>query len=142
MGSLKDSVFYHDAIHEINYPFGDFYLFDGFVVGEVHEGVIFTWEDHGKKLAEDVTYLYESNGDNLILIANRINSYSVKPTDWIKFKKHRYTLKGYGVVTYSKIGNSIALLERLFINTRSKRFKSLDNSILWAKGFSKNRMVS
>lgn len=142
MGRLKDSVFYHEAIHEINYPFGDFYLFDGFVIAEVYEGVTFTWDNHGKKVVEDIAYLYDTNGDDIILISNRINPYSIKPTDWRKFFKNRYTLKGYAVVSYSKIGNSIALLERLFISTKSKRFNSLENAIEWAKGISSARMVS
>ncbi len=142
MGKFKDSVFYHDAIHEINYPFGDFYLLDGFVVAEVYEGITFNWDDHGKKVVEDISYLYDSHGQDLILIANRINSYSTKPTDWKKFFQHRYTLKGYGVVSYSKFGNSIALIEKWFIRTRTKRFKSLDSAIEWAKGISSNRMVS
>lgn len=142
MGRLKDSIFYHDAIHEINYPFGDFYLFDGFVIAEINEGVTFTWDDHGKKAIEHITYLYETNGQNITLISNRVNPYSIKPTDWKKLSKSQYSLKGYAIVTYSKIGNSIALLEKLFINTKSKRFNSLENAIAWAKGISSNRMVS
>lgn len=142
MGKLKDSVFYNEAIHEINYPFGDFYLFDGFVIAEVYEGVTFTWENHGKKVVEDIAYLYDTNGHDLLLISNRVNPYSIKPTDWRKFFKNRYTLKGYAVVSYSKIGNSIALLERLFIHTKSKRFNALENAIEWAKGVSSSRMVS
>ncbi|MEP3208876.1 MAG: hypothetical protein ABJN95_06795 [Maribacter sp.] len=142
MGRLKDSVFYHDAIHEINYSFGDFYLFDGFVIAEVYEGVTFTWDNHGKKVVEDIAYLYDTNGHDLIFISNRINSYSIKPTDWRKFFKNRYVLNGYAVVSYSTIGNSIALLEKLFIKTQSKRFNSLEDAIEWAKGVSSNRMVS
>lgn len=142
MGSLKNSIFYHDAIHEINYSFGDFYLFDGFVISEVYEGVTFSWEQHGKKVVEDLAYLYDTNGHNLILISNRINSYSIKPADWRKFFKNRYALNGYAVVSYSTIGNSIALLEKFFIKAKSKRFSSLENAIEWAKGVSSNRMVS
>lgn len=144
MGKLKDSPHYHEAIHEINYPFGDFYLFDAFVVAEVYEGVTFTWDDHGKKVVQDISYLYDSKGHDLILISNRVNPYSTKPTDWKKFFKQRYALKAYGVVSYSRRGNSIALLERLFISTITKRFKSLEEAIEWANGVSdaKERMVS
>lgn len=142
MGRLKDSVFYHEAIHEINYPFGDYYLFDGFIIGEIHEGVTVTWENHSKKVVEDLAYLYDSKGDNLILISNRINSFSTKPTDWRKFFKNSYRLKGYASVNYSKVGNSIAKIEKLFISTKSKRFRSLENAIEWAKGASKKRMIS
>ena len=142
MGKFKESEFFNEAIHEINYPFGDFYLLDGFVVAEVNEGVTFTWDNHGKKVVEDISYLYDSKGHDLILIANRINPYSTKPTDWKKYYKHQYTLKAYGVVSYSKIGNSIARLEKLFNRVKSKRFNSLDTAIEWAKGISSSRMVS
>lgn len=144
MGKFKDSAYYHEAIHEINYPFGDFYLLDGFVIAEVCGGITFNWDDHGKKVAEDIAYLYDSKGHDILLISNRINLYSIKPTDWKKFFNHRYTLKGYGVVSYSRRGNSIALIERLFISTKTKRFKSLGVAIEWAKGISnsKERMVS
>lgn len=142
MGKLKDSDIYHEAIHEINYPFGDFYLFDGFVLAEVYEGVTFNWKDHGKRVIEDISYLYDSKGHDLILIANRINSYSTKPIDWKKFFKCQYNLKGYGVVSYTSFGNSIALIEKWFINTKTKRFKSLESAIDWAKGLAGSRMVS
>jgi len=142
VGKFKDSVFYHEAIHEINYPFGDLYLLDGFVIEEIHEGITFNWEEHGKKVIEDISYLYDSNGHDVLLIVNRINSYSIKPTDWKKFFKHNYTLKAYGVVSYSNLGYSIAQVERLFINTKTKSFKSLENAIEWAKGLSTKRMVS
>jgi len=142
LGKLKNSIFYHEAIHEINYPFGDFYLFDGFVIGEVYEGVVFNWDDHVKKLVEHISYLYDTDGHDIILIANRINSYSVKLTDWKKFFKHKYTLKGYGIVSYSKLGKSIALLEKSVMNSNSKSFKSLEEAIEWAKEVSSNRMVS
>lgn len=142
MGSIKNSIYYHEAIHEINYSFGDFYLFDGFVVAEISEGITFSWDQHAKKLTEDLTYLYDSNGHDLVLISNRNNSYSFKPTDWKKFFKQDYNLKAYAIVSYSKRGHSIALIEKLFVKAESKRFKSLDNAIVWAKQLTTNMMVS
>ncbi len=142
MSKLKDFPFFHEAIHEINYPFGDFYLFDGFVVAEINEGVHFTWEDHAQQLVKELVYLYDSNSPNLVLIANRVNSYSVKPTNWAKFYKNGYALHGYAVVNYSKMGRSIALIEKLFVRTKSKSFNSLSRAINWAKKRSKKRIAS
>jgi len=81
--SLKDSPFYCEAINEIVYDFGTFYLFDGFIVAEINEGVVFTWEDHAKKATEEILDLYDSDGRNIIYISNRINNYSVMPSDWV-----------------------------------------------------------
>ncbi|QCX02088.1 hypothetical protein FGM00_18935 [Aggregatimonas sangjinii] len=142
MGKVKDSIFYQDAIHEINYPFGDYYLFDGFVIAEVHEDVIFTWKNHGKKVTEDLTHLYDSDGRNVVFITNRVNTYSVKPADWIYFFKQSYTLKGYAVVSYSNSRYPSALLEKLFMKTKFRSFKTLQSAIEWARGISDGRMAS
>jgi len=132
--SIKQTVFYRQAIHELEYSFGTFYLFDGFVVGEINAGVTFTWDNHGKKVANDISELYDSNGENIIYISHRINDYSVVPTDWMKFFKYgKFKLKGYLVVSYTKIGYTNSLLEKLFFNTKLIRFTSLDKAIDWAK---------
>ena len=139
MQKLKKTAFYREAIHEINYPFGNYYLFDGFVVAEVNEDVIFTWEHHGKTVTEDLTHLYDTNGQNVVFITNRVNPYSVKPADWIHFFRHSYKLKGYAVVSYSKTAYLNALLEKLFMKTNFKRFQSLEHAIEWAKSISGKR---
>ncbi|WP_232622875.1 hypothetical protein [Pareuzebyella sediminis] len=139
MQRLKDTSFYGEAIHEITYSFGNYYLFDGFVVAEINEDVVFTWEQHGKIVTKDLTDLYDTNGDNIVLITNRINPYSVKPADWVHFFKHSYKLKGYAIVTYSHPSYLNALLEKLFLNTLFKRFRSLNNAIEWAKSITHNR---
>lgn len=139
MQKLKDTSFYGEAINEITYSFGNYYLFDGFVVAEINEDVIFTWEQHGKIITNDLTDLYDTNGNNVVLITNRINSYSVKPADWIHFFKHSYKLKGYAIVTYSTTSYLNALLEKFFLNTRFKRFQSLSEAIAWAKSIAHDR---
>ena len=142
MQNLKDTSFYSEAIHEINYSFGNYYLFDGFVVAEVNEDVIFTWQHHGKIVTEDLTNLYDTNGSDVVFITNRINSYSVKPADWIHFFRHSYKLKGYAIVSYSKAGYLNGALEKLFMNTNFKRFRSLDSALEWARGISDNRTMA
>ena len=134
MQSIKDSSFLHEAFYELNYSFGNYYLFDSFVVAEINEDVVYTWNDHGKVVVEDLSNLYENNGESLIYITNRINDYAVKPSDWIKFYKNNFNLKGYAIVNYSKRGYFNSLLEKIFASTTSfVNFSSLDEAIIWAK---------
>ncbi|QLG45527.1 hypothetical protein [Costertonia aggregata] len=141
MKSIRETQYFHEAIHEINYAFGTYFLFDGFVVAEINEDEICTWETHGKKIVEDLTHLYDNNGKDFVYITHRIHTYSLKPADWLKFIENGYKLKGYGIVTYTQLGFLNAILEKLFINTQFKRFKSLDNAISWAKMLSKDKLM-
>jgi len=136
MPYLKDTIYYKEAIQELNYSFGNFYLFDGFILGEINEGVTFSWDDHAKKLAEEYSDLYESNGEGIVYISNRVNSYAVRPTDWLKFYKNSYDLRGYAVVTPSKKRHKNPLLERLFMKSSLRTFDELSNAISWAKEMS------
>ncbi len=133
MQYVKDSIFYNDAIQELSYPFGNFYLFDGFVIGEIKEDMVITWDDHAKRLVEDLANLYDQNGENLVYITNRIHSYAVKPSDWLKFYKSDYKMKGYAIVSYTRRGLLNALIEKLFIKNNFKSFESLEDAVYWAK---------
>ncbi|MBU2995721.1 hypothetical protein KO500_04720 [Cellulophaga baltica] len=130
--SLKNSPYYKEAFNELVYPFGSYYLFDGFVVAEINEDVIYSWEHHGKQITQEISNLYENNGDGIIYITNRIYNYSVKPSDWLKFYKNNFNLKGYAIVSYSEKGKKNSLLERLFMNSKMKRFTCINSAIEWA----------
>ncbi|ADV48540.1 hypothetical protein Celal_1225 [Cellulophaga algicola DSM 14237] len=131
--SLKNSPFYKEAFNQLSYSFGTFYLFPGFVVAEINEGVVFSWEDHGKTVTEDIGNLYDENGEGLIYITNRVHNYSVNPIGWLQFYKSKYKLKAYVIVTYSKKGYSNTLLEKLFMSANIYRFTALEKAIEWAK---------
>ncbi len=137
MGSIKNSVFYQDAIQEINYPFGNYYLFENFVVGEINKDVVFTWHNHAKIVVEELTELYDQNGKDLVYITNRIHPYSVVPSDWINFYKSKYLLKGYAIVSYNQKGLLNTLLEKLFMRNKLQSFDNLTDAIVWAKNLTK-----
>ena len=141
MKKLKDTPYYHRAIHEINYSFGDFYLFDTFIVGEIHEDVHISWKEHGKMIAEELSNLYDNNGKDLVYISNRANDYSLVPTDWKKFFKLSYSLKAYGIVSYTKTGYFNAMLERMFVNTKLRWFNSLEDAIAWVDQISSTEVL-
>ncbi|WP_299253522.1 hypothetical protein [uncultured Aquimarina sp.] len=133
MQYVKDSICYQDAIHELNYSFGDFYLFDRFVIGEFKEDTVVTWDDHAKLLVEDLTNLYDHDGSNVVYITNRVHRYAVKPSDWLKFYKSDYKMKGYAIVSYTPKGLLNSLIEKLFIKSNFKSFESIEEAIHWAK---------
>lgn len=131
--SIKKTPYFKEAFNELNYSFGNYFLFEGFVVAEIHEDIVYSWEKHGKIVASEIANLYDQNGEDLIYITNRINNYPVNPIGWIQYFKNSYKLKAYGIVTYSKKGYSNTILEKLFMNINIYRFSSLDEAISWAK---------
>lgn len=133
MQYVKDSVHYRDAIQELNYPFGNFYLFDGFVIGEINEDVIFTWDDHAKLLVEDLTNLYDHDGGEVVYLTNRVHSYAIKPSDWLKFYKSDYKIKAYGIISYTSKGLMNVMIEKLFMKNRIKGFENISDAIHWAR---------
>ncbi len=139
MNSIKDTPFYLEAIQVLSYDYGDFYLFDSFVVGEVHKDIVFTWKDHAKALVEEISSLYDQNGKDLVYITNRIYPYSVVPSDWLHFFKYSYSLKGYGIVTYDQKGLLNTLLEKLFMRSKLQSFTNLTDAIIWAKNLTKSK---
>ena len=99
---VKDTQYYNDALHVMTYPSGTYYLFDTFVIAEMKEGIVYTWEDHARQIVEELTHLYDHNGENIVYISNRVHSYSTRPSDWIKFYRSDFKLRAYGIVSYSK----------------------------------------
>ncbi|TPN88878.1 hypothetical protein FHK87_01295 [Aquimarina algicola] len=133
MGFIKDTPFYKDAIHEKHYSCGTYYLFDTFIVAEIKEDIVYTWDEHAKPIVEELTDLYDHNGENVVYISNRVHSYSVKPSDWIKFFRNNFRLRGYAIVSYTQKGLLTSLLEKLFMRNSFQNFDNLEDAIIWAK---------
>ncbi len=138
MGYVKDSIFYNDAIQVMRYDYATYYLFETFIVAEIDEGIVYTWDDHAEPIVAELSELYDQNGENLVLISNRVHSYSVKPSDWIKFFKSDYKLKGYAIVSYTRKGLIASLVEKLFMRNTFKSFESLEDAVAWAKMLTQN----
>ncbi len=133
MISVKNTFTYSEVLKEINYPFGNIFIFDGFIVSEINRGVIFNWDNHGKLIAEDISCYLGTNGKDLVYISNRINSYSLVASDWLKFFKHSYFLKSYMVVSTDKIKTLNSMIESLFFKDKIKRFNSLYAALNFVK---------
>lgn len=130
--SIKQSVFYNKVLKEFNYDFGDIFVFDGFIVSEMKEGFTVSWDEHMNRMSEDVAQFTGNDGTDFIYISHRIHSYSIMPSDWLKFFKNSYTLKGYGVVGYTQGSFLNIVIENLFFHKKIKRFNSLEAAVQWA----------
>jgi len=132
MNSIKSTHLYNNVLKELTYSFGNVFIFKGYVISEINEGIIFTWEHHAKQIVDDVSTFLSTDGNDVVYISHRINSYTVKPNDWLKFFTHSYGLKGYGVVGYTQGSVLNTVIENLFFNKKIKRFNSIDAAIQWA----------
>ncbi|MFD2727442.1 hypothetical protein [Hyunsoonleella rubra] len=133
MTSIKHTEFYSQILKELNYPFGDIYIFKGFVVSEIKQGITVSWKKHAKHFVQDIAYYLGTDGKDVVYISNRIHSYSVKAVDWLKFFKSDYGMKAYAVVSDSPMGKMNVMVENLFFDNKIKSFNSLYDAINWAK---------
>ena len=133
MISINQTHLKTEVLKELNYSFGDVFIFKGFIVSEIKSGVNFSWSEHANQIVQDVSCFLGTDGSDLIYISNRINSYAVVAMDWLKFFKNSYVLKGYYVVSDSPIGKLNLMVESLFFKNKIKSFSSLYSAINWAK---------
>lgn len=133
MISIKETSVYSEVLKELNYSFGTVFIFKEFIVSEINSGVSINWEDHAKHIVNDVSCFLGTNGHDLVFISNRINLYSVVPSDWLKFQKNNYFLKDYCIVSQTKISRLSLLVENLFFPSKIKRFKSIYTAINWVQ---------
>ncbi|WP_055445324.1 hypothetical protein [Lacinutrix himadriensis] len=136
MKSVKETGLYSEVLKELNYTFADVFIFAGFVISEIKENVNFTLENHGKVIIEDIAnYLNTgTNGMDIIYISNRVHPYTIIATDWLKFYRNRYSLKGYYVVLGAHKSSMInTVFENMFLNSKIKKFISLQDAVGNAK---------
>ncbi|MEL6975800.1 MAG: hypothetical protein AAGL29_10455 [Bacteroidota bacterium] len=118
-------------IREIReFEFGVFYYFDGLVISEINEAVTFSW-DMAQKAIDAAQEVYGKEKP-IAYISNRINSYSVVPTDWAKFFKNRHQLDFYSVVGSTQGSFASLVLERMFFHSSIRQFTDLEKAIAWS----------
>jgi hypothetical protein len=138
MNSIKQSLFHDEMLKELHYTFGSFYLFNGFVVSEIKEGVDFSWKQ-AKILIEDVASFYDTNGNDIVYISHRIHKYNVKPVDWLKFASYALKLKGYAIVVNNALESRNANFESLFVRSKFKIFTNCLEAVQWAATISETK---
>ncbi|PIB28836.1 hypothetical protein BFP77_09050 [Maribacter sp. 4U21] len=127
MKRVRELPFFKNIREVREFDFGIFYYFDGLVISEIKDGVIFDW-----KMAEKaVIAAQEIFGENapIAYISNRINNYTVSPTDWIKFYNNRNRLSFYSVVGSTQGSFTSLVLERMFFQNSIHQFTDLQQAI-------------
>lgn len=127
MKRVRELPFFKNIREVREFDFGIFYYFDGLVISEIKEGVIFDWNMAEKA----VIAAQEIFGENapIAYISNRINSYTVSPTDWIKFYNNRNRLSFYSVVGSTQGSFTSLVLERMFFQNSIHQFTDLQQAI-------------
>ena len=112
------------GLHE--FDFGKVYFYHNFLITEIAEGVNF---DHpmALQIAEVANNVYENRPYGYI--ANRINSFSVQPSDYQKVKGDFVNLKVFCVVAYNDFQKKSIEVEQIFYHDTIYTFNSLDEAI-------------
>lgn len=87
---------------------GRYYFFEDFIIAEINKDIVYTWES-----AQDVieaAYNFYGQNISVCYITNRVNQYSINPSDWLKFFKADHPLNGYAIVSESEIGWDSSIL--------------------------------
>ncbi|WP_412984498.1 hypothetical protein [Pontimicrobium sp. IMCC45349] len=133
MKSVKHTELYKEALIELNYDYADVFVYEGFVIVEFAEGLVFNWDDYGQTMVKDVCDYLDTNGGDLVYISHRINNYSVKATDWMKLYSLNYDVRANAVVGYKPNSFLTTVIENLFLKNKIKRFNSLIDAVNWVK---------
>lgn len=90
---------------------GIVYFYKNYVITEMNQGVIVSFEKAAKLLQLGIEY-YRTKAP-FVYISNRVHSYSFEPpTSHYKSTEMFPNLKGYGVVIYNKLNSDLQLLNK------------------------------
>lgn len=130
MACVKELRFFKNIREVREFEFGTFYFFDGLVISEINHGVFFQWK-MAKKVVKAAKDFYGED-EPIAYISNRINQYTVVPTDWIKFYNNRHELAYYSVVGSTKGSLPSTFLEKMFFKGSLQQFDDLEKAIQWS----------
>ncbi|OUR98988.1 hypothetical protein A9Q86_13030 [Flavobacteriales bacterium 33_180_T64] len=116
---------------KIEFDFGNYYLFDQFVISELNEGIHFNWEKIQK--VSSILLAHYGNTIKIGYIANRIHSYSIEPLLWIKFQKEYDFIIASAIISYNDLNFINATLEKRFFQNSLKRCSSIDEAVNWVR---------
>ncbi len=130
MKHVRDLDFFRNIREVWEFEFGTFYYFNELVISEINEGTVFNWNmaEKAVKVAHEVL----GKDKPIAYISNRIHSYYVVPTDWIKFYKNRHQLHSYSVVGNTQGSFASLVLERMVFKNSIRQFTDLEEAIEWS----------
>ncbi|RRQ49955.1 hypothetical protein DZC72_05060 [Maribacter algicola] len=130
MKRVKDIPYFKNIREVREFEFGVFYYFDGLVISEINEGVVFDWNMAKRAVAAAKEIFGEEKP--IAYISNRINSYTVVPTEWLKFYKNRHQLSYYSVVGSTQGSFASIVLEKMFFKESLRQFNDLEAAVAWS----------
>ncbi len=115
-------------ITEINLDFGNFRIFQNYVIGTMHEGVVVD-----QLCKADIWKLFNTHFKDRPFgyISNRTNSYSVDPTVYMDNSERFAMMKAMAVVTNRKMQKLNVELERQFFKAELEVFDNLEEGKRW-----------
>ena len=116
---------------------GNFTFYPNILVAEFSEGVHVSFENATIPI-QIATQMF---GDKkpLIYISHRKNSYSMDPVGYKEVVDLFPNFMAFGIIAQTKRRRMIANLERLFIKKPIRVFDNLEDTLVWAEGFLKNK---
>lgn len=129
---VEDSKYKQLYQKKLSFDFGNFYIFDHYVIGEIFEDAHYNWE-LAEKAIEAVYDFYGTRSIKVSYISNRVHSYSINAQDWLRFFQDRHHLDAFAIVAYDKLRIMNVVLEKIFFHSRIKKFHSLDDAVAWIK---------
>ena len=130
MKRVKDLPYFKKIREVREFEFGVFYYFDGLVISEIQEGVCFDCNLAKGAVAAAKEIFGEETP--IAYISNRINSYTVVPTEWLKFYKNRHQLSYYSVVGSTQGSFASIVLEKMFFKESLRQFNDLEAAVTWS----------
>lgn len=127
---FEDSKYYKKIkSYKLELPFGNFYLTEKLVIGELNEGVHFDWKK-GETLILEAIDFYGKQA-KLVFVSNRINNYSIDPQNYSRLEEKYQLLAASAIVIYNPTTYMNASIEKQFTAKTIKIASSLEEAIEW-----------
>ena len=131
MKRVKEHNIFKNIREVREFDFGVFYFITGgIIISEIHENIFFKWKD-AKKIIDACQEIFSADIPR-VYIANRINSYYVAPSNWIRFLKNKHKMDYYAAVGQTTGSIASILLERFIFKKSIVQFENLDDAVVWA----------
>jgi hypothetical protein len=127
---IEDTMYPNTCQKKVELSFGIFYFFEKFIISEINEGEHFDWD----KVLQitNIAFQHYKKGFKVAYISNRVNSSSMEPQTWIKFKKNDLNfIVAAAIIIYAEISLEIATLEKSFTTNSIKRCFSIEEAVSW-----------
>ncbi len=127
---MPEFVNEEDIVKRYDLELGKVTFYSNYLVIEVTEGICFDF-NKAKELSilTDLHFKNKSFG----YISNRINSYSLEPTDYMKIKEVFPNLKAFAAVVYNKLQQTSINIENMFLQEGIITFDDLEVAKNWIK---------